>query len=94
MDFNYYLIQSILGTGEIVYDIGHVPNTVYLLRAGVVAMYAVVELQEVNKFPTGPNTWEQHTTTRKIQYELRHLKVNEFFGHQEVIESISKEDRE
>lgn len=51
-------------------------------------MYSEIELEEANQFPISnkQGQWEVKTTKRKIEYELRRLKENEVFGHQEVIE--------
>ena len=54
-------------------------------------MTTIVNMQDVNQFPTGKNRWESYTTDKEVSYEIRRVLPNEIFGHQEVIEALQRE---
>lgn len=54
-------------------------------------MTTVVQMSDVNQFPTGKNKWESYTTDKEVQFEVRRVLVDETFGHQEVIDKLQRE---
>ena len=89
---NVQLCQQKYQAGDVIYDIGSNPNVLYILMSGKVAMETEVEIEETNKCPTGYNCWEVQITKRRIFYEIRQLKANDVFGHQELIKLLEQED--
>lgn len=51
-------------------------------------METEITVDEQNRFPIGNDTWEVHTTKRRIKYEVKELEINEVFGHEELIEMV------
>lgn len=44
-------------------------------------MSTIVNLTEVNQFPTSKNSWESYTTEKEVHYEVRRVLEGEIFGH-------------
>lgn len=51
-------------------------------------MISQVELEFVNKCPTGFNSWEVKTTKMLVQFPVRKFTAGEVFGHQELVELL------
>ncbi len=75
--------------GEVVYDIGSSPDLFYILLSGNLVMETEIMVDDQNRFPIGVDSWELHTTKRKIKYEVKELELNEVFGHEEMLEVIN-----
>lgn len=83
---NSNFCQQRYRVGEVVYDIGSNPDLFYILLSGNLTMETEIIIDEQNRFPVGVDSWELHTTKRKIKYEVKELELNEIFGHEELIE--------
>ena len=85
---NSCFCQQKYRVGERVYDIDASPDLFYILISGNMVMETEIFIDEKNRFPVGVDSWEVHTTRRKIKYEVKELELNEIFGHEELIEVV------
>lgn len=85
---NSNFCQQKYRVNEAVYEIGATPDIFYILLSGSLVMETEIIVDEQNRFPIGVDTWELHTTKRKIKYEVKELEQAEIFGHEELIELI------
>ena len=55
-------------------------------------MMTEVVIEEKNKFPISYDQFEVTIIKRKVQYQLREIRPNEIFGHQELVDFIRWEE--
>jgi hypothetical protein len=51
-----------------------------MVKKGSVIIETKIEVDEYNRFPTGPSTWEIVKTKRVVRVNLKKLGVGSFFG--------------
>ena len=85
---NSCFCQQKYRVGDVIYDIDSSPDLFYILISGNMVMETEIRIDEKNRFPVGVDSWEVHTTKRKIKYEVKELELNEVFGHEELIEVV------
>lgn len=75
------MTEQSYNVGDIIYSKSETPEYIYLLVKGALSMTTVVQMIDVNQFPTGKNKWESYTTDKEVQFEVRRVLVDETFGH-------------
>lgn len=75
------MTNSLFAINDTIYKMGDQPEYMYILTQGALAMTTVLQVNDVNQFPTGKETWESYTTERQVQFQIRRVMQNEVFGH-------------
>ncbi|CAI2366556.1 unnamed protein product [Moneuplotes crassus] len=75
---------------QVVYRAGDYANVFYIVRAGVLHMESVVEVENTYRYPVGPKKWEYKKITRRLSYRVKELKRGDMFGHEEIFDQVGR----
>lgn len=64
VDFNNFADEIKVKRGEILYDIGMDPETIYVVRKGKLIMETIIEVDNYFRYPVELQTWEIRKQTR------------------------------
>ncbi|OMJ79935.1 hypothetical protein SteCoe_19918 [Stentor coeruleus] len=85
-----YLIKKVYPKGEILYDKGDDSDTFYIIKKGQVDIQAYVEMQHINRWPTGSKQWKILEINKKYIVTIGSLKRGSYFGETTMIEQMPR----
>lgn len=85
-----YLIKKIYPKGEILYDKGDDSDTFYIIKKGQIDIQAYVEMQHINRWPTGSKQWKILEINKKYIVTIASLKRGSYFGETAMIEQMPR----
>jgi CRP-like cAMP-binding protein len=85
-----YLFKKTYKAGHIIYDKGDESDTFYILKSGQVDIQAYIELQHINRWPTGSKQWKILEINRKYIVNIVSLKRGSYFGETALIEQMPR----
>ena len=72
-NFNKELTLKTYNPGDFIYRQGDDSSVFYIIKRGSVQVDTVIEVDEYNRYPIGPQKWEIVKTTKKIRYKVKEL---------------------
>lgn len=85
-----HLIAKQFNKGDVIHDKGDESDTFYLIKSGQVEIQAYVELQHINRWPTGGHEWKILEINRKYIVPVITLKKGTYFGESSLIEQLPR----
>ncbi|OMJ87129.1 hypothetical protein SteCoe_11203 [Stentor coeruleus] len=85
-----FLIKKVYPKGEILYDKGDNSDTFYIIKKGQIDIQAYVEMQHINRWPTGCKQWKILEINKKYIVTIASLKRGSYFGETTMIEQIPR----
>ena len=84
------MIQKMFEPGDIIFDKGEDSDTFYVISSGTVEIQAYVQLQHINRWPTGGKQWKILEINRKYIVPITILKKGQYFGESTLIEQLPR----
>lgn len=85
-----FLIQKTYEARDVIYDKGDESDTFYIISSGEVKIQAYVELQHINRWPTGSKNWKILEINRKYIVTVSKLKRGNYFGESTLIDQVPR----
>ena len=85
IDLNILVQEMKFQQDSIIYEIGQLPSTFYVVREGKLIMETIIEVESYYKYPTDKHEWEVRKKTKRLQYKLQDLGKGSIFGYEEML---------
>lgn len=85
-----FLIKKNYSPGSVIFDKGDESDTFYILKKGKVEMQAHVDMQQINRWPTGGKKWKVTELNRKYIVTICNLEKGSFFGETTLIDQLPR----
>lgn len=85
-----FLIKKNFKKGEILYDKGQESDTFYIIKKGQVDIQAYVDMQQINRWPTGSKQWKILEINKKYIITIASLNKGNYFGETTLIDQMPR----
>jgi CRP-like cAMP-binding protein len=81
-----FLMKKSFAAGDVIYDKGEESDTFYIIKKGKVDIQAYVDIQHINRWPTGDKKWKIMEVNKKYIISITQLEKGSYFGESTLIE--------
>ena len=74
------LISTSFSTGQVIYDVGDISQSFYILRSGKVNIEAYATIEETMRTPVNTHAWRLRQLSKKVRVLIRESEAGDVFG--------------